>query len=142
MYDKPLPVIDPGTETFWAEARSHRLTIPRCLDCGKYHFYPRALCPHCHSERLEWTAVSGRGTIYSFTIARKPAGPAFAPDLPYVIALIDLDEGPRMMTNLVVPDVDAVRIGCRVEVVFDDVSPEITLPRFRPSEDLAVLHEP
>jgi len=133
MYDKPLPVIDPGTETFWAEARAHRLTIPRCLDCGRYHFYPRSLCPHCHSERLEWTAVSGRGTVYSFTVARKPAGPAFAPDLPYVIALIDLDEGPRMMTSLVVADVDAVRIGDRVAVAFDDVTPEITLPRFRPS---------
>ncbi len=133
MYEKPLPVIDPGTETFWAEARAHRLTIPRCLDCGRHHFYPRSLCPHCHSERLEWTPVSGRGTVYSFTVARKPAGPAFAPDLPYVIALIDLDEGPRMMTNLVVPDAEAVRIGDRVAVAFDDVTPEITLPRFRPS---------
>ncbi len=131
MYDKPLPAIDPGTETFWAEARAHRLTIPYCLDCGRHHFYPRSLCPHCHSDRLEWAQVSGRGTIYSFTVARKPAGPAFAPDLPYVIALIDLAEGPRMMTNLVVADVDAVRIGAAVEVAFDDVTPEITLPRFR-----------
>lgn len=130
-YEKPLPVIDPGTERFWTEAKAHRLTIPLCLDCGKQHFYPRALCPHCHSERLEWTAVSGRGAIYSYTVARKPAGPAFSADLPYVIAIVELAEGPRMMTTMVTDDVGKVRIGAVVEVAFDDVTEEVTLPRFR-----------
>lgn len=130
-YEKPLPVIDPGTATFWSEAKAHRLTIPRCLDCGKHHFYPRALCPHCHSDRLEWTPVSGRGTIYSYTVARKPAGPAFAADVPYVIAIVELAEGPRMMTRLLADDIARVRIGNAVEVSFEDVTDEIALPRFK-----------
>ena len=100
-YEKPLPVVDPGTEPFWRAAREHRLSIPRCRSCGKHHFYPRELCPHCHSDDLEWTDVSGKGEIYTYTIARKPAGPVFAADVPYVIAMIALDEGPRMLTNIV-----------------------------------------
>ncbi len=130
-YQKPLPVIDPGSRPFWDAAHDHRLSIPFCLDCERYHFYPRELCPHCHSDRLEWRDVSGRGTIYTFTIARRPAGPAYADDVPYIIALIDLAEGPRMMTNVVAPDVEAVRIGDAVEVLFDDVTDEVTLPKFK-----------
>jgi len=129
-YDKPLPVIDPGTRPFWDAARDHRLSIPKCKSCGKYHFYPRELCPHCHSDDLEWTDISGRGEIYSFTIARRPAGPVYADDVPYVIAMIALDEGPRMMTNLIVDDVETVQIGDRVAVHFDDVTDEVTLPKF------------
>jgi uncharacterized OB-fold protein len=132
MYDKPLPVSDPGTETFWSEARAARLTIPRCLDCGRHHFYPRALCPHCHSDRLEWSQVSGRGTIHSYTIVRRAPGPAFAADVPYAVVLIDLAEGPRMLSNLVGAKVDTIRIGDTVEVVFDAVTDEVTLPSFRP----------
>jgi uncharacterized OB-fold protein len=129
-YEKPATVIDPGTKPFWDATREHRLSIPHCLSCGKHHFYPRELCPHCHSADLEWTDVSGRGEIYSYTIARKPAGPVFAADVPYVIAMIALDEGPRMLTNIVTEDVEAVRIGDRVQVYFDDVTPELTLPKF------------
>lgn len=134
MYDKPLPVADPGTEFFWSEARQRRLTIPRCLDCGRHHFYPRALCPHCHSERLEWARISGRGTIYSYTIVRRAPGPAYAADIPYAVVLIELAEGPRMLSSLVTPDVEGVRVGDAVEVVFDAVTDEITLPRFRPAD--------
>ncbi len=129
---RPLPLIDAETEPFWRAAKERRLSIPRCLDCGKHHFYPRVLCPHCHSERLEWVDVSGQGTIYSFTVARKPAGPAFAAEVPYVIALVDLADGPRMMTNIVTATPDAVRIGDLVEVLFEDIAPEVTLPKFRP----------
>lgn len=130
MYEKPLPVIDPGTEPFWTAARDHRLSIPRCRSCGHHHFYPRELCPHCHSDDIEWCDAGGRGTVYSYTIARRPAGPAFAPDVPYVIALITLDEDVRMLTNIVTDDVETVRIGSRVEVRFDDVTPAVTLPKF------------
>ncbi len=130
-YTKPLPIVDPGSKPFWDAAREHRLLIPRCNACGKHHFYPRELCPHCFSEDLAWVDASGQGEIYSFTIARMPAGPVFAPDVPYVIAMIGLDEGPRMLTNLVVSDVDTVRIGDRVAVEYDDVTPEVTLPKFK-----------
>lgn len=129
-YQKPQPVIDPGTKPFWDAAREHRLSIPLCEDCGKHHFYPRELCPHCHSDKLRWADASGGGEVYSYTIARKPAGPVFAEDVPYVIAMITLDEGPRMLTNIITADVDSVRIGDRVRVRFDDVTPELTLPKF------------
>lgn len=129
-YTKPLPVIDPGTRPFWDAAKDHRLMIPKCRDCGEYHFYPRELCPHCHSDRLDWRDVSGRGEVYSFTVARRPAGPAFADDVPYIVAMIALAEGPRMLTNILVDDVETVGIGAKVRVHFEDVTEDVTLPKF------------
>jgi uncharacterized OB-fold protein len=131
MYEKPLPTIDPESAPYWSALKDNRLILKHCRDCGRHHFYPRALCPHCHSDALEWSDARGTGSIYSFTVARRPAGPAFKADAPYVVAVIDLDEGARMMTNIVTDDVDAVRIGQRVAVQFDAVTDEVTLPRFR-----------
>ncbi len=131
MYEKPLPVIDNETRPFWEAAKAHKLVLQQCGGCGKYVYYPRAICPHCHADSLEWKDVSGEGTIHTFTVARRPAGPAFKPDLPYVVALIDLKEGPRMMSNIVTEDVDSVKIGQAVTVVFEDVTDEVTLPKFR-----------
>ena len=128
---KPLPVVDTETRPFWEGARHNKLMLQRCAACRKYVFYPRALCTHCHSARLDWVEASGEGTIHSFTIARRPAGPAFQADVPYVVALIDLKEGVRMMSNVVTDDVESVRIGQRVHVVFDPVSAEISLPKFK-----------
>ena len=132
QYAKPLPTIDAGSRPFWDATKEHRLSIPKCRDCGQHHFYPRELCPHCHSDALDWVDVSGKGEVYSFTIARKPAGPVYADDVPYIIAMITLNEGPRMLTNLIVDDVEAVRIGDRVAVRFEDVTNEVTLPKFAP----------
>lgn len=131
MYDKPLPVIDSESRPYWDALKQHRLTLKRCQDCGKHHFYPRALCPHCHSDAVEWVDARGTGTIYSFTIARRPAGPAFKADTPYVVAVVELDEGARMMSNIVTDKVDAVRIGQHVSVQYEDVTEEVTLPKFR-----------
>ena len=128
---RPLPVVDSDTRPFWEAAKAHKLSIQRCRTCRKHVFYPRALCPHCHSPKLEWREVSGDGTIFTFTIARRPAGPAFQGQEPYVIALVDLKEGARMMTNIVTDDVDSVKIGQKVRVWFEDVSPEISLPKFK-----------
>jgi len=133
MYDKPLPIVDPDTAPYWQAAKEHRLLVKRCLDCGKAHFYPRELCPYCHCDAVEWLQAKGTGTIYSFTVARRPAGPAFKPDTPYVVAIIDLDEGARMMTNIVGCPTDSVRIGQRVEVAYEDVNADISLPKFRPA---------
>jgi len=130
MYEKPLPVVDADTRPFWEAARRHRFLIQHCLSCERYVFYPRALCPHCHSDRLEWWEASGEGTIYSFTVSRRPAGPAFEDDVPYVVAIVELEEGPRMMSNVVVDDVGEVRIGEQVRVLFEDVTDEISLPKF------------
>ncbi|MDP3821370.1 MAG: Zn-ribbon domain-containing OB-fold protein [Burkholderiales bacterium] len=131
MYEKPLPTVDPESAPYWSALKENRLILKHCRDCGRHHFYPRALCPHCHSDALEWSDARGTGSIYSFTVARRPAGPAFKADAPYVVAVIDLDEGARMMTNIVTDNVDAVRIGQRVAVQFDAVTEEVTLPKFR-----------
>lgn len=130
MYDKPLPVVDAESRPFWEAAQAHKLVIQQCSGCNQFIFYPRAVCPHCSGDVLEWRDVSGEGTIHTFTVARRPAGPAFKDDVPYVIALIDLKEGPRMMSNIVTGDVDSVKIGQSVKVLFEDVTEEITLPKF------------
>jgi uncharacterized OB-fold protein len=129
---EPLPVPTPITQPFWDGTRQHRLLLRRC-EAGHMIFYPRSHCPGCLSNRLEWVEASGKGTLYSYTVARRPTSPDFEHDVPFVIAVVELDEGPRMTSRLVEVDPDAVRIGMRLEVVFDDVTEEITLPYFRPA---------
>lgn len=133
MTDKPLPQIDPESQSYWTAAREGRLLIKRCTDCGKAHHYPRELCPHCHSDRVTWEQASGKGTVYTYTVARRPAGPAFKADTPYVVALVELAEGPRMMTNLVSVDPAQVKIGLPVTVQFEAITDEISLPKFVPA---------
>jgi uncharacterized OB-fold protein len=129
-FNRPLPVPDGDTKPYWDAAKEHRLVIQRCQDCQQAIFYPRSICPHCMSDRLAWIEASGKGTIYSYTVVHR-APLAFADSAPYVVALIDLAEGVRMMTNVVGAPPADVGIGAAVEVVFDDVTPEITLPKFR-----------
>lgn len=130
-YRKPLPYIHSETKVYWEGAKKHELLIRKCNSCGAYHFYPRDFCPKCFSSHVDWVRTNGRGIIYSFTICHRPAG-GFENDAPYNIALIELDEGVRMMSTVVdCPNAD-LRIGMPVEVVFDDVTPEVTLPKFRP----------
>jgi uncharacterized OB-fold protein len=130
----PLPVADPVTRPFWESVRAHAMRLQRCRGCGRFVFYPRAVCPFCLSGELAWTPVSGRGTVHAFTIPHRHPHPAFAARAPYVVALIELEEGARMLSTLVgvEPTPAAVRVGLPVEVVYDDVTAEITLPRFRP----------
>jgi hypothetical protein len=109
------------------------MRVQRCNACGRFVFFPRALCPNCFSDRLEWTPVSGRGVVHAFTIPHRHPSPAFQPDLPYVVAIVELEEGVRLMTNLVgvAPDPTKIAVDMPVEVVYDDVTDEITLPKFR-----------
>lgn len=133
MSERPLPVPDQDTQPYWEAARRHELLIQRCLACGEHYFYPRPHCPHCLSNRTEWVRASGRGTVYAFTVVHRPPSPAFADRVPYVVALIDLAEGPRLMSNVVGCAPDAVHCGMAVEVAFEDVTPDIALPVFRPA---------
>lgn len=131
-YSGALPRPTPETLPFWEGARNHRLVLPWCRDCGKPHFYPRALCPHCLSQALDWRDASGRGKLHTYVINHKPAKGFTAP---YVIAVVELDEGVRMLSNLVLPGTptpEALHIDMPVQVVFDDVTDTVTLPRFRP----------
>lgn len=132
MSERPLPVPDQDTRPYWEAARRHELLIQRCRTCGQHYFYPRPYCPHCLSANTEWVRASGRGTVYSYTVNYRPSTPALADRVPYVVALIDLVEGPRMMSNIVGCDPAEVRIGMAVEVTFEDVTDEISLPVFRP----------
>jgi uncharacterized OB-fold protein len=133
---RPLPVPDALTAPYWDAALEHRLVMPRCIDCGRFHFYPRTLCPHCSSDRLEWTACIGRGEVYSFTIVHRAPGPAFVAEVPYVVATVRLAEGPHLMTRLRGVAPEAVRIGMAVQVAFEQASVEITLPVFEPAEEV------
>ena len=134
-YKKPLPTPSHVSRPFWDAAKEHRLTYQRCTACGTRVFYPRDVCPgpECFGVgTLEWAESSGKGWVYASSISYQPAHPAFAADVPYVLAIVELDEGVRMHTNVVGIDPKEVAIGMRVEVAWDDVTPEFSLPKFRP----------
>lgn len=133
-YAKPLPRIDEESKGFWEACQRHELYVQRCSDCAALRYYPRALCPSCLSDRVEWVRCSGTGTVYTFTATHQNQAAGFRDALPYVMAYVELDEGVRMLTNIVDCAADAVRIGMRVEVVFEDATDEVTLPKFRPAE--------
>jgi uncharacterized protein len=133
-YTKPLPVPDPVTKPFWDSLKAKAIQLQRCGGCSQVIFYPRPLCPSCGADDLTWTPVSGRGVVHAFTIPHRHPSPAFRESTPFVVALIELEEGAKMLTNLVDvdPTPEAVKIGMAVEIVYDDVTEEITLPTFRP----------
>ncbi|WP_029009053.1 Zn-ribbon domain-containing OB-fold protein [Azospirillum halopraeferens] len=127
---KPLPIPNTETAPFWDAAREGRLLVQRCRACGEHIFYPRLLCPHCMSDALEWVETSGRGTVYSFTIVHK-APPGFRDEAPYAVGLVDLAEGPRLMTRILADDLDRISVGLPVEVSFTSAGGGIDLPVFR-----------
>jgi len=122
------------TGEFWAAAREHRLLIQHCRACGRHQFIPQSCCRACLSEQVEWVETSGSGKVYSYTIIHRPPTRRFQEDVPYTVALVELDEGVRMMSNIVGIAPERVRVGMAVEVVFEDISPEISLPKFRPAK--------
>ncbi len=127
--ERPLPDLSGVSAPFWRAARAHQLVAPKCQSCGRVFFYPRAVCPFDWSSDIEWLALSGRGVIYTYTVVRQAAHPAFAERVPYVLALIDLAEGIRIMSQ-VAAHPDAIRIGMPVVVRFEDVNEEVSLPFF------------
>jgi uncharacterized protein len=133
--DKFLPRPTPESAPFWQGCRDHKLLLQYCVACGKYQFYPRVICANCMSEQIEWREASGRGNVETYTIVTRAVSDAYAADVPYVIALITLEEGPRMMSNVIGCDVESVKCGLAVEVVFEHWSDEITMPKFRPVPD-------
>lgn len=132
----PRPVPDGDTRPYWEGVAKGELRIQRCEACGEHVFYPRALCPHCHSDQLTWVTASGDGTIYSYTVVHQAYG-HFAGEVPFVVALVELAEGPRMLTRIAAKP-EAVKIGAPVRVTFEQVAPAseeseeaLTLPYFR-----------
>jgi uncharacterized OB-fold protein len=132
---RPLPVPQPESDFYWEKCREHELWLRRCNDCQKAYFYPRDICPHCFSRNVTWVRASGRGTVFTYAIVHRPPTPAFRDKVPYVVAIVELEEGPKIPTNLVGidPDPAKIRVGMPVVVDFEDVSPTISLPVFRPA---------
>ena len=126
----PLPHPSELSRPHWDGCREGVLRVQRCRDCGAYVFIPQPLCTGCQSEALSWVESSGRGTVYSLTTVWRPQRPEF--DVPYIVAIVELEEGWHMLTNLVDCPPEAARIGLPVEVTFLEMSDEITLPMFRP----------
>ena len=122
----PAPPVSPETEAFWDAAADGRLMIKKCAGCGQAHYYPRALCPFCGSDRTEWLRASGRGTIYSYSVMRRVP-------VPYALAYVTLEEGVTMMTNIVDGDLDRIRIGQAVKVVFRPTDGGPPVPMFAPA---------
>lgn len=129
---KFFPRPTPETETYWQGCRNHELLLQRCSQCDESQFYPRIVCNKCMSDDLQWVRASGRGEVLTFTIVRHAVSKGYAADVPYVVALIRLDEGPIMMSNVVDCDPESVVIGTPVEVLFEDWSDEVSIPQFRP----------
>lgn len=126
------PPVTPETKPFWDATAEGRLVLPKCRACATVIWYPRTICPKCHSMDVDWVEASGRGTVYSFTVVRRGG---YAGGNDYVLAYVELAEGPRMMTNIVECDPDQVACGQAVEAVFHDTGHGSALVRFRPAPD-------
>lgn len=131
MASKPLPCPTPTSTRFWEALTAHRIEIQQCATCDHWFFYPRKHCPACFSDRVIWKEVSGRASLLAYTIARIPTLPAFADDMPQMLAVIELAEGPHLNTTLVGLTPDQIAVGMPLSPVFDDVVPgEVTLLRY------------
>jgi uncharacterized OB-fold protein len=129
---RPLPRIDEESRGFWEGLARHQLHLQRCAGCARLRHPPRAVCPSCLSSAVEWVEASGRGTVYSFTVTHQNQAPGFRERLPYVLAIVELEEGVRLMANVTGCDPGVVRIGMPVFVEYEDMTDDVTLPAFRP----------
>jgi uncharacterized OB-fold protein len=128
-----LPAPDLETMPFWDATKEGRLLIKHCNACGENHYYPRPFCPKCWSDDVEWLEASGRGTLYTWSVVHANELPPFGERVPYVAAIVDLEEGPRMMTNVVECPFDELEVGMAVDAVFTPTSDEWTIVQFKPA---------
>ncbi|WP_194841246.1 Zn-ribbon domain-containing OB-fold protein [Salinibacillus xinjiangensis] len=126
---KPTPIADGDSGPFWEGCQEEKLVIQKCKECDNHIFYPRYVCPNCMSDDLQWVEACGKGKVYSYTIARRAAHPSFKADVPYVVALIELKEGVRIMSNIINCDVEEVDCDMDVRVVFKDQE-GMLIPKF------------
>ncbi|HZR42028.1 MAG TPA: Zn-ribbon domain-containing OB-fold protein [Ktedonobacteraceae bacterium] len=133
---KPIPVPDEASKPFFDGAREHKLMVQKCAACSTVMWPVKPRCNNCLSEDLMWTPVSGKGTLYSFTLMHQVFHPGFAAEVPYNIAEVDLEEGLRIITNIVGCDNADLQIGMPLEATFEDVTDEVTLPKFKPADTM------
>jgi uncharacterized OB-fold protein len=129
---KPLPRLTPDNRAFWEGCREHKIMLPWCRHCDRPHWPPGPVCPYCFGDDLTWKQASGRGVVSSWVVVHKAWLPAFAADIPYNAVQVELEEGVRLTANVIGAPNEALRVGLPVQVVFDDVTPQATLPRFKP----------
>jgi len=127
------PPASPAAEPFWEATRDGRLVLPWCTQCGRPHFYPRSACPHCGAGTIEWRRASGQGEVYAVCVEHRPSLPAVFGEEPYAVALVELAEGVRLMTNIVNVPVSDVRVGLPVSVTWEELSDGRRLPLFEPA---------
>ena len=128
--EKPVPAITRDSEEFWNFATDHKLMLRSCNDCGTLMYYPRVVCTNCLSQNLGWREARGGGIVHAKTIVYRAPNEAFRAEVPYVVAIVELDEGPRLMTNILGSEPAAVETGMRVELIFEERG-DIALPQFR-----------
>ncbi len=137
MADSParsdLPTIEPESQPYWDAAAEGKLLLRSCSDCGAVHHYPRPFCPACWSENVEWVEASGKGTLYTWSTVFVNDMYPFRERLPYIAAVVDLEEGPRMMTNVIDAAPEDLSVGMALQVTFRAVTDAITAPVFRPA---------
>ena len=131
--EKPLPLANEDSQEYWEACKRGELCLQKCAGCAHVRFPPAALCPRCLSESFAWEAMSGRGKVYTWIVVHRPQHPAFFEDAPYNVAIVELEEGVRTHSSIVGCANEELRVGMPVEVVFDKVNDEVTLPRFRPA---------
>ena len=132
-WNKPLPTVSGETKPFWDACRRGQLLIQKCDRCDEFQFYPRGICANCWSEDIRWVTASGKGTVWTYTVTYQNRTPGFAEDVPYVLALVELEEGVRMFTNIIECQPRDVSIGMPVEVTFVQANNQISVPYFKPA---------
>ena len=133
-YDKPLPVVDDLNRPHWEAAKKHQFLVQRCQDCGHMWFPPVPNCTTCLSTHYDWVPVKGTGKVHSFIVYHQGWLPGYLKSTPYNVAIVQLDEGPRLINNIVGIDNDDIKVDMPVEVTYEDISPEVTIPRFKPAK--------
>ena len=131
----PPPLSPPESDVYWEKCKARELWLRHCKSCSQAYFYPRDICPQCFSRDTDWVQSSGRGILHAFSIVHRGPTAPFRDRGPYIAAMVELEGGVRMPTNLVEiePDPSLVKIGMAVEVVFEDLNENISLPKFRPA---------
>ena len=132
-WNKPLPTVSGETKPFWDACRRGQLLIQKCDRCDEYQYYPRGICANCWSEDIKWVTSSGKGTVWTYTVTYQNRTPGFAEDVPYVLALVELEEGVKMFTNIIECAPSDVSIGMPVEVTFVQANNQISVPYFKPA---------
>jgi len=131
-YNKPLPNINGDNKEFWTGCKTHELRFQKCKACGHVRWPASVICPMCYSKDTEWAVAKGKGRVYSFAVYHVAYHPGFENDLPYVVADVELEEGPRLLTNIVGCRPDEVKCDMLVEVTWEDITEEFSLPKFKP----------